>query len=180
MDFEWLQEVERLKEKAAEFVNVFSRLQALEPVARTDPAAAQKYQSLMDRGVTIRDRISYVTGLIDKVFDWFASNGTNPPEAVAGLQGLGLLWVPVTIVAGAVAAIVAWLSDAYVSVKELETAKELIAQGVPPADAYRIAREGEKGLIGGFLEGVRDNFVLFTALGLAAWWVTNQAGKRGK
>lgn len=179
MDFEWLTEVNRLKEKAAEFTNVWGRLQALEPVARSDPAASVKYQSLMDRGAAIRDRISYITGLVDKVFDWFNSNGSAPADTVANLQGLGLLWVPVTIVAGAVAAIVAWLSDAYVSVKELETAKDLIAQGVAPADAYRIAREGEKGLIGGFLEGVRNNFVLFTALGLAAWWLTNQQRKRG-
>lgn len=179
MDFEWLREVENLKTKAAEFVGVFSRLQELEPIARTNDAAFTKYQSLMDRGVTIRDRISYVTGLVDKAFQWFTDQNSPPPETVANLQGLGLLWVPVTIVAGAVAAIVAWLADAYVSVQELETAKELIGQGVSPADAYRIAREGEKGLIGGFLEGVRNNFVLFTALGLAAWWITNQTRKRG-
>lgn len=179
MDFEWLREVEALKEKAAEFVNVFSRLQALESVARTDSAASQKYQSLMDRGVAIRDRISYVTGLIDRAFEWFTDQGSTPPETVANLQGLGLLWIPAAVVAGAVAAVVAWLSDAYVQVKELETAQQLIAQGVPPADAYRIAREGEKGIIGGFLEGVRNNFILFTALGLAAWWVTNQQRKRG-
>lgn len=179
MDFEWLREVEALKEKAAEFVNVFSRLQALESVARTDAAASQKYQSLMDRGVAIRDRISYVTGLIDRAFEWFTDQGSTPPETVANLQGLGLLWIPAAVVAGAVAAVVAWLSDAYVQVKELETAQNLIAQGVPPADAYRIAREGEKGIIGGFLEGVRNNFVLFTTLGLAAWWITNQQRKRG-
>ncbi len=179
MDFQWRREVENLKEKAAEFVSVFSRLQELEPVARADPAAVQKYNSLMERGAVIRERISYVTGLIDKAFSWFNEQGSSPPETVANLQGLGVLWVPVTLVAGAIAAIVAWLSDAYVSVKELETAQALIAQGVAPADAYKIAREGNKGLIGGFFEGIRDNFILFAALGLAAWWLTNRARKSG-
>lgn len=179
MDFEWLQEVEKLKEKALEFTNVWDRLQELEPVARTDSVAYSKYQNLTDQGITIRDRISYVTGLIDKVFNWFADQGSPPPDTVANLQGLGVLWVPVTIVAGAVAAIVAWLSDAYVSIKELETARDLIAQGVSPQEAYKIARKGEKGLIGGILEGIGNNFILFTALGLAAWWITNQTRKRG-
>lgn len=179
MDFEWLQEVDRLKEKAAEFMSVWGRLQTLESVARAEPVMSQRYQSLMDRGVTIRDRISYITGLIDTVFDWFDSNGSPPPNTVSNLQGLGLLWVPVTIVAGAVAAIVAWLSDAYVSIKELETAQNLINQGVSPADAYRIAREEDKGIIGTFMEGVQNNFILFTALGLAAWYVTKQV-KRGR
>lgn len=179
MDFEWLREVETLKEKAREFINVFSRLQTLEPVAFSDPAAAQKYRSLMDRGVAIRDRISYITGLIDHAFEWFNSNGSSPPETVASLQGLGVLGVGVAVIAGAVAAVVVWLTDAYVQVRELETAESLIAQNVSPADAYRIAREGEKGIIGGFLEGVRNNFVLFTALGLATWWVTNKTRKSG-
>lgn len=178
MDFAWVQEVERLKEKAAEFSDIFSRLQMLEPVARTNDAAYVRYQNLMARGNTIRDSVSYVTGLVDKVFDWFDSNGSAPPSTVQGLQGLGLLWVPIAVVSGAVAAIVGWLADAYVDVQELETAKELIAQGVSPADAYRIAREQEKGLIGGIFEGIRNNFVIFTALGLAAWWFTNKAGKR--
>lgn len=180
MDFQWLQEVERLKEKAGEFITAFSRLQQLESVAKTNDAAYIKYNNLMTRGVEIKDRISYLTGLIDTVFEWFSGNGSEPPETVASLQGLGLLWVPVTIVAGAVAAIVAWISDAYVNIKELETAKELIAQNVSPSDAYRIAREQEQGVIGGFFQGIRNNFVLFTALGLAAWYITRQTGKRGK
>lgn len=177
MDFQWLQEVERLKEKAGEFMSAFSHLEQLESVAKTNDAAFINYNNLMTRGVEIKDRISYLTGLIDTVFNWFSSNDQEPPETVASLQGLGLLWVPVTLVAGAVAAIVAWVSDAYVSIKELETAKELISKGVSPADAYKIAREQEQGVIGGFFQGIRNNFMLFTALGLAAWYITKQVGK---
>lgn len=177
MDFEWMAEVDRLKEKAAEFMNVWGRLQALEPVAMTDSAAAVRHQSLMERGAAIRDRISYLTSMVDKVFDWFASNGSEPPDTVAGLQGLGLLWVPAAVVAGAVALVVAWLSDAYVEVSKLETAERLIAQNVPPSEAWRITREEQPGMIGQLLGGIQNNFIVFTALGLAAWWIMQRRKK---
>lgn len=171
MDFEWVQEVERLKEKAAEFMGLFGRMEQLESIARTDSSAAIRWDSLMSTAVTIRDRISYMTGLIDRVFEWFSSNGSEPPQTVQGLGQLGLLWVPIAAVGAVIAVIVAWTTDAYVEVEKLEAAKELIDRGVSPAEAWRLVREQDKGLIGTFFEGVTNNFILLTALGLAAYYL---------
>lgn len=177
MDFEWMAEVDRLKEKAAEFTNVWERLQALEPVARTDSAASIRYQNLMAKGATIRDRISYVTGLIDSAFNWFTEQGSEPPETVAGLQGLGIIGIGAAVVAGAAALAIGWLADAYVEVYQLETAEGLVNQGVSPAEAWRITREEQPGMIGQLMGGIQNNFIVFTALGLAAWWVMQQRKK---
>ncbi len=179
MDFEWQREVDKLKAKAAEFMSVFMRLSDLEPVARLDSTASLRYDNLMGVATAIRDRVAYVTGLIDGVFDWFASNGSEPPTTVAGMGQLGVLWVPVAVVAGAVAYIVSWLADAYIEVEQLDAVKALIDQGVTPAEAYRLVREQEKGLIGGFFEGITNNFILLTALGLAAWYLPRYL-KKGK
>lgn len=171
MDFEWVQEVERLKEKAAEFMGVFGRMEQLEPVARTDSSAAIRWDNLMGAAVAIRDRIAYLTGLIDSVFNWFSSNGSEPPQTVQGLGQLGVLWLPVAVIAAAVAVIVSWISDAYIEVEQLEAVKELIDRGVTPAEAWRLVREKEKGIIGSFFEGITSNFVLLTALGLTAYYL---------
>lgn len=177
MALDWMTEVNRLKAKAAEFVNVWGRLQALEPVARTDSAASIRYQNLMAKGAAIRDRISYVTGLIDSAFNWFSEQGSEPPQTVAGLQGLGVIGIGAAVVAGAAALVIGWLADAYVEISKLETAEGLIAQNVTPAEAWRITRESEPGFIGQLFGGIQNNFIVFTALGLAAWWVTQQRKK---
>lgn len=179
MDFAWVQEVERLKAKAAEFMGLFGRMEQLEPVARADPSASIRWDNLMGVAVSIRDRISYLTGLIDNVFAWFSSNGSEPPQTVQGFGALGILWVPVAVIAAAVAAIVAWSTDAYIEVEKLEAAQAFIAQGASPAEAWRLVREQDKGIIGGFLEGVTNNFVLLTALGLAAYYLPRYL-KKGK
>lgn len=177
MALDWLTEVNRLKEKAAEFTNVWGRLQALEPVARTDSAASVRYQNLVAKGASIRDRISYVTGLIDNAFNWFTEQGSEPSETVAGLHGLGIIGIGAAVVAGAAALVIGWLADAYVEISKLETAESLIAQNVPPSEAWRITREKQPGMIGQLLGGIQNNFIVFTALGLAAWWVMQQRKK---
>lgn len=174
MDLQWIAEADKLKEKAAEFADVFARLQALEPVARSVSSVAVKFQSLMDEGVTIRERIKRITGLIDDVLGWFTEQGSEPPETIANLQGLGILWVPIAIVAGAVAAITAWLSKAYVQIEEIEAAQKLIEQGVPANEAFKMVRE-RKGFLQTLSEGVTKNLVLYTALGLATWYIMKQA-----
>lgn len=176
---EWLQEVERLKTKAREFMGVFGRMQELEPIARMDSAASLRWDKLMGMALAVRDRISYVTGLIDNVFSWFNSNGSTPPQTIQGLGQLGIAWLPLAVVAGAIAYIVSWLTDAYIEVEQLETVKSLIDQGVQPADAYRLAREQDKGIIGSFFEGLQNNFLLFAGLGLAAYYLPRYI-KKGK
>lgn len=180
MDFEWLQAVENLKAKAAEFMGVFSRLESLESVARADPAASIRYDNLMGAALAIRDRISYLTGLIDRAFDWFASNGSQPSDTVAGMGQLGVLWIPVAVIAGAAAYIVSWLADAYIETEQLEAVQNLIAQGVAPADAWRLVREEQdKGIIGNIFAGIQSNFIVFAALGLAAYYLPRYL-KKGK
>lgn len=179
MDFEWQAEVERLKEKAAEFMSVFTRLRNLESVARLDSSASLRYDNLMGVATAIQSRVSYVTGLIDSVFNWFNDQGSPPPNTVQGMGELGVLWVPVAVVAGAVAYIVSWLADAYIEVEQLEAVQELIAQGVSPADAYRLAREQKEGVISGIFSGIQKNFLLFAGLGLAAYYLPRYL-KQGK
>lgn len=83
------------------------------------------------------------------------------------------------VIATAVAVIVSWISDAYVEVEQLEAVKELIDRGVTPTEAWRLVREKEKGIIGSFFEGLTNNFVLLTALGLAAYYLPRYL-KKGK
>lgn len=137
--------VAELKEKAAEFTRVFGRLEELKSIAYADPAAKSKWDSLMGAAHAVMKKVRAVTGWIDSVYGSITNLfGVDITDSELEDNTLGLAFIPIAVILGALAAITAWLSNAYVQLKELEAVEALIKQNVAPTDAYKLVR-GEQG-----------------------------------
>ncbi len=128
---EWQQKVNDLKAKAKEFVDMFKKLSARKSIAESDSKLAGEYNSLMDKGEWIKNSVEFITNKIDWAYNTFFS----------GAQQLGLiqgLVIPIVAITGAIAAITAWLADAYMLDRKLDHLEAQIAAGIDPT----VAQEG--------------------------------------
>lgn len=136
---EWQQQVTNLKAKAKEFTEVFKRLSAKKSLAESDPKIAGEYEALMSKGEWIKNSVDYITNKIDWAYNTFFSGG----QQLGLVQGLV---IPIVAVTGAVAAITAWLADAYILDRKLDHIESQVAAGVDPAAAQKgITSTYEKG-----------------------------------
>ncbi len=122
---EWTNTVANFKTKAKQFVSDYEQLKSREKLAQSDPALANEYESLMSKGNWIYDTIISIARKIDFIGD----NQT--------MNSLGALpLIPIAVIVGAIAAMTAWLADAYTMKQKLDSIERLQAGG---ADAVDIA-----------------------------------------
>lgn len=121
---EWQAAVDNLKMKAQEFQRVFSELQA--DAANVPADLKSSYDSLMSRGNWVKAQIQSITNGIDFGFNMFSQTPLmNGVRQMGGLNSLGILpLIPIAIITGGLAVIVAWLADAYTMQQKINIAKQ--------------------------------------------------------
>jgi hypothetical protein len=148
---EWQNAVDNLKEKAKEFTKVFSQLQS--DSGRVPQNLRAEYDAIMSRGSWVKATIQQVTSGIDSA--WSAVQSIpmlNGLRNVNNLRGMGIVpLIPIAVIAGAVAVIVAWLSDAYSLQQKINLAK---STGASPSQAANIIGAGSGSTAGGFIQSV--------------------------
>lgn len=136
--------IEAFKQRARAFWNQWETLHANQDmITRQSPAVQKEYNDLIDRGSTIRNSVETVTGLIDKaqryyqtakgwVSDLFGMDGYSPQMGVLPVL------IPAAVIAGSLAAMGKWLSDAYQFNRKMEEIAKLQAKGVDAVTASKI------------------------------------------
>lgn len=119
----WNEELARLKALAREFTAVYNTLFA----ARENLTGAdrERVDALLRRGNIVRASIDKVASGVDGVARLL------PTKTLSSYGGLGaaIPLIPIAVIAAAIAAITAWLSDAYVEVKRLNLADKVHQSG---------------------------------------------------
>lgn len=120
---EWQAAVDNLKAKAQEFQRMFSTLQS--DAANVPPELRASYDALMSRGQWVKNQIQSITSGIDFGYNMFSSTPLmNGLKQMGGMNALGVLpLIPIAIITGGLALIVAWLSDAYTMQQKINLAK---------------------------------------------------------
>lgn len=166
--------IQKFRNKAAQFWAQWNTLDDMYPtVSRQSPAIRNEYQSLMDRGSTIRSTVETISGAIDRaakvyesVRDWVSSTfGLNGNDINNKVNELGVIpLIPIALIIGSLAAMSKWVSDAYEFNERLKEIRRLEATGLSPAEAAAIVeRTMDKGFFGG-----AGNLVPIALLGVAA------------
>lgn len=145
LNAEWQRQVNRLKDKAAEFSRVFTKLEQRQPLAEQSPVLKHRYDRVMKLGLNVRQTVQGITGKIDAALRGFQDLFGLSPN-MAGMGAVPL--VPIAVIAGAIAAITAWLTDAYALDRQLDSLDSQIKAGVDPVVAGdNIAKSGDQPLI---------------------------------
>src|SRR5690606_18926536 len=102
---DWQNQVDTFKQKAREFIALFTELKGKEDALKNaDDETKKRYEKLMSRGDWIFKTIQSIASKIDWAINSFSG---------IGMGGMGILpVVPIAVIAGALAVITAWLSDA--------------------------------------------------------------------
>lgn len=144
---DWQNQVDTFKQKAREFIALFTELKGKEDALKNaDDETKKRYEKLMSRGDWIFKTIQSIASKIDWAINSFSG---------IGMGGMGILpVVPIAVIAGALAVITAWLSDAYSLNKKLDTIKELEAKGHSADDIRDLVHGAPLINIGGNLSGL--------------------------
>lgn len=138
--------IAEFKEQAAEFTRVFTRMRELREVAYADPTARSNYDALMSAANSVMDKIEAVTGTIDRAVGAVTNLFGIEKEQLGQFAAVPL--VVIAVIAGGTALIVGWLAKAYIQLKELECAESLIQEGMTAAEAYKVCRSQQTGIVG--------------------------------
>lgn len=93
--------LQNFKNKATAFNQKFEKLKTMRSQVANYPALNREFNTLVNRGASIKTTISTITGGVDSVVQWF-NNLFGKSDQV---NGLGLLpLIPIAIVAGSLVA----------------------------------------------------------------------------
>ena len=134
--------IEAFKTRARDFWSQWELLgNKQQDIKKLSPEIQKEYNDLLERGSTIRNSVETVTGLIDKATAAYQSSKEWISDLFGlGENGLGFLpvLIPVAVIAGSLAAMGKWLSDAYQFNRKMEEIEKLQARGVDPVTASKI------------------------------------------
>lgn len=151
---EWANAVENFKTKATQFVKEYDTLKTKSAIAEKDPETFAAYNDLMSNGSWIYNTVADIARKLDMI-----GNNTNTMNAMGVLP-----LIPIAIIVGAVAAMTAWIADAYLMTEKLNAIERLEKQGHDPIELTR-ALQNEGGLVN--ISGAPiQNLVLLGAGGL--------------
>lgn len=188
-----LEKIEQLRTRAPEFAELYDQLAAKRATWSLDPDLAAQAEALLERGRSLRDAITNVTGGVD----WFAGVWTviaeqfgAPKAAVAeaaaelGAGGGGqanpdptLSALPVMAIFGVTAALGAALAFMAQSAREMlrlitesDRIDQLVADGHDTAEAIRLARQSRPASL---LEQLQS-LAVFALVGGLLWWAVSR------
>lgn len=168
---EWQAAVDNLKGKAAEFQRMFTALQ--NDAASVPPELKPKYDALMARGQWVKNQIQSITSGIDFGFNMFSSTPLmHGIKQIGGMNAMGILpLIPIAIITGGVAVIVAWLADAYTMQQKINLIKTTKANA---GQAASILNSGSS-IIGGGNFFQSAGVMLLIGVGVMLFWPTISA-----
>jgi hypothetical protein len=130
-----------LRAKAQMFSTVYDTLLTYRETAAPFPVLATELDNLLSRGQALKNSVIALTSRLEAAKVWLTES--------AGLSGVGLLPVvyaiSASIVAGAIAMITKWISDAYITKQKLDDVQRLIAQGIDPDKAQHMVNSTNYG-----------------------------------
>lgn len=128
----WDAAVADLKARAAEFVGLVKRLQVLRSSPGISAAEAGVIDRLLSRAQSVYRSLTVVGAGVDSVAAVVPKNLLGQVARSGALGALPL--IPIAVIAGAIAAVTAWVSDAKVELERLELAERVRKDGGNPAD----------------------------------------------
>jgi len=153
---EWNSKVAQLKDAVASFETTYANLQSQSDIAKSDPVLYADYSNLMDRGAYVKTVITDTINKLGGALDYAKS-----VVGVSGMADLGVLpLIPIAVIAGALALITKWLTDAYAMSKKLnllqQTYDDAKAAGASPAQLAAISHDAALQSSGGLFDGAGD------------------------
>ncbi len=142
---EWEDAKNNLMMKAQEFTRLFNDLQS--KASQVPPELKAQYDALMNKGNWVKSTIQNVTNGIDFGWNLFSNSPTMSGifKRIGGLNGMGLLpLVPIAVIFGAVAVMVAWIADAYSMQQKISLAR---STGANANQAATIIGQGSSGSV---------------------------------
>jgi hypothetical protein len=127
----WNETVADLKEKAAEFMALFTRLKAIQSNPNLSPVERSRVDAIVRRGEVVKTTVATLAKSIDGIANVLPRNLLS---GVVKSGGLGILpLIPIAAIAAAIAVMTAWISDAVVELERLELAEKVRSDGGDPA-----------------------------------------------
>ena len=153
-------EYQRFMAKLAEFNRVYDALVGKGRVAATDPELESEYKELMSDADMIKGVIKRATDAID----WVRMQVDQTVSVFNGMGNLGILpivaWGAASLaMAGAIAYMSSWISEAYQWAKKAEIAEQMSAAGASGSDIAAAIKQANPW----------GNLVTLGGLALAGW-----------
>lgn len=134
--------LQRFKDKAVEFMQVFTRLGAMTDIP---PNLQPEYTELMDTGSNIYGTVSWITSTVDSVTgffsDFFQFDGVQATKDYINGESdtLGVIpLVPIAAVTGAIAFMSKFVADVYLFERKVTEQKRLVNTGMSETQAAEI------------------------------------------
>lgn len=168
---QWTDAVNDLKEKAANFTALFSRVQSSTPQT---PALADEKLRLLNRARVVKQTVEQVTRSVDKSYK--SAQDALGSETDATLQGLGVLpLIPIAIITGAAAGITYVVTDFKKYLDENDRIRQLQSEGYTTEQAIEIVNK-PRGIAGG-IERALKSYGPWIAAGVVVWLMTQRKFK---
>lgn len=134
--------IDEFKKKARDFWNQWESLGNQEKfISKQAPEIQQEFKDLRNRGLSIRNSVETVTGLIDKATAAYRT-ATGWVSDIFGTSdntmGFLPILIPAAVIVGSLAAMGKWLSDAYQFNRKMDEIAKLQAKGIDPVTASKI------------------------------------------
>ncbi len=141
--------IESFKAKAREFWRLWNSLSEKKALAENDPELKKEYSELMEQGITIKNGVEKITGIIDRlgrtydnVKGWLKETfGLGEVESAYKAQ-LGVIpLVPIAAIGVSLAAMGKWMADAYKLDRKLDEIERLEKRGLSPSEAAKVVNK---------------------------------------
>lgn len=143
----WSDAVADLKAKAAQFMQLFTRLKSIQSQTNLSESERARVDSIVRRGELVKSTVGALVKGIDGIANVLPRNLLS---GVARSGGLGIIpLLPIAAIAAAIAVMAAWISDAIVELERLELAEKVRQGGGDPATVLGSGRAINWVLIGG-------------------------------
>lgn len=167
----WYDVIGKFKAKADEFDKLRADLEKNRVIAAKDPALQTEYNDLMDRSLSIRDKIRSITSSVNGAWQWL-----KDAVGLDGLNELGFLpLIPIAVVAGSVTLMVKWISDAYEFNRKMEEIAKLQSKGVSAQQAANIVGQAGGGF-SLFSAGTVSKVLLVGGVGTVLYLIAKKKG----
>lgn len=168
---EWWNLWGKLQAAARDLDAAVAKLQGQRAYAMSRPALAAEYQQRLTEIETARGRIVWVR---DAIKSALGAVGIQ----LSGLAGLGLIWIPVSAAAAAVAYVAKLAADSWALAKKIDEQRRLEGQGMTAAQASAIVEKtASAGQQPGMLQQL-GQVALFAGLAFGAWYLLQR--RRGE
>lgn len=127
----WYDLVGKFRNLANQFMSSWNYLLSQQAYVNAHPELKSDYTALMSRGVSLRSTIESTLSTIQGAMDWLKN-----------WFGLGLIpLIPIAVLAGSIALVTKWVTDAYALKARIDEQQRLEAKGLTPQQAANVLKQ---------------------------------------